>query len=102
MTEPRLGESEPVRLGGYVALVAGLILLGLIGWASDLTVKQIVLQLATVALTQVGGLEWARAHAVPKFVHDNETRHLLSLLPPPAVRPTPEELAALRRREGDR
>jgi hypothetical protein len=57
--------TEPVRLGGYTALAVGLTLLAVIGWASGLDVRQVVLQVATVALTSIGGLEFARARVTP-------------------------------------
>lgn len=65
-------EREPIRLAGYTSLVVGLILVAVIGWASGLDVRAIVLQLATLALSSVGGLEWARGHVWSPVSHMDE------------------------------
>lgn len=57
--------TEPVRLTGYVALAIGLALLAIIGWSQGLDVRAIVGQLAVVALTSIGGLEFARQRVTP-------------------------------------
>jgi hypothetical protein len=58
-------EREPVRLAGYTALVVGLLLLAVIGWAFGADFKTIVGQVAAVALSSIGGLEFARHQVTP-------------------------------------
>lgn len=55
-----LKDEEPIRLSGYPAMIVGLVLLGALGWSQGLDVQQIVGQLAVVAITSIGGLEFAR------------------------------------------
>lgn len=57
---------EPVRLNGWAAMAVGLALLALLGWSMDAPTKAIVAQVAVVALTSIGGLEFARHHATPE------------------------------------
>ena len=54
-------DTEPVRLTGWTALAVGLALLAIIGWTQGLDVRAIVGQVAVVALTSIGGLEFARS-----------------------------------------
>lgn len=58
-------DTEPVRLTGWTALAVGLALLAIIGWTQGLDVRAIVGQVAVVALTSIGGLEFARAKVTP-------------------------------------
>jgi hypothetical protein len=53
--------TEPVRLTGWAALTVGLGLLAIIGWSQGLPATAIVGQIAVVALTSIGGLEFARS-----------------------------------------
>lgn len=61
-----LRDSEPVRLSGYTALAVGLALLAIIGWSQGLDARAIVGQLAVVALTSIGGTEFARRSVWPE------------------------------------
>ena len=54
-------DTEPVRLTGWAALAVGLALMAVIGWSQGLPVQAIVGQAAVVALTSIGGLEFARS-----------------------------------------
>ncbi len=56
-------DTEPVRLGGWVALLVGLSLSAVVQWALGADVKVIVGGAATTALSVIGGLEWARGQA---------------------------------------
>jgi hypothetical protein len=58
-------DRQPLRLAGYPALVVGLTLLAIIGWTQGLDVRAIVGQLAVVALTSIGGLEFAHGKVTP-------------------------------------
>ena len=64
-TERHPMDTEPVRLTGWTALAVGLALLAIIGWTQGLDVPAIVGQVAVVALTSIGGLEFARAKVTP-------------------------------------
>ena len=57
--------SEPVRLSGWTALVVGLSLSGLLLWSMGTEVRQIVGALSVMAITSIGGLEFARAKVTP-------------------------------------
>ena len=56
---------EPVRLNGWTALLVGLALMAVIGWSQDLPWQAIVGQVAVVALSSIGGLEFARGQVTP-------------------------------------
>jgi hypothetical protein len=56
---------EPIRLSGYTALAVGLALLAIIGWTQGHDLKTIVGQVAVVALSSIGGLEFARTQVTP-------------------------------------
>lgn len=58
-------EKEPVRVSGWVALVLGLALLTAFGWSQGLDARQLVGQAAIVAITSIGGLEFARSRVSP-------------------------------------
>jgi hypothetical protein len=60
-----MNDREPVRLSGYTALAVGLVLLAIIGWSQGIDGQAIVGQLAVVALTSIGGLEFARRQVTP-------------------------------------
>lgn len=67
-------ETEPVRLGGWTALVVGIGLNALLGWALDLDLRAIVATTTVMALTSIGGLEWARQNAWSPVAHFREIR----------------------------
>ena len=56
---------EPVRLSGYPALTVGLALVAAFLWSTGADLRQIVGALAIVALTSIGGLEFARHQVTP-------------------------------------
>ena len=56
---------EPVRLAGWSALAVGLVLNGLILWSAGANAEVIVGALATMAVTSIGGLEFARSKVTP-------------------------------------
>ena len=56
---------EPVRLNGWAALTVGLILSGVILWSAGTPVPGIAGALAAMAISSIGGLEFARKHATP-------------------------------------
>ena len=58
-------QHEPVRLHGWTALAVGLALLAIIGLILGAPLSTVVGQLAVVALTSIGGLEFARRHVSP-------------------------------------
>jgi hypothetical protein len=58
-------EREPVRLSGYTALAVGLILLAVIGWSQGVPFQALAGQLAAVALSSIGGVEFARLKVTP-------------------------------------
>lgn len=62
--------TEPVRLTGWLALAAGLILTATYSWATGLDVREIVGQLTIMALTSIGGLEFARSKVTPTGRHE--------------------------------
>ena len=69
--------TEPVRLSGWVALIVGLALNAVLGWALDIDVKAIVAMSATLALTSIGGLEWARNRVTPVGTDTTSANHRL-------------------------
>lgn len=75
-------ETEPVRLGGWVALAVGIALNALLGWALDLDVKAIVATTTTMALTSIGGLEWARQNVWSPVSHFREMYDVGAMTPP--------------------
>jgi hypothetical protein len=56
-------DTEPVRLTGWTALVVGLALNAIVLWSLDTPVKAIAGGTAVLALSVIGGLEWARTKA---------------------------------------
>jgi hypothetical protein len=58
-------QHEPVRLNGWAALTVGLALLAIIGLTMGAPLTAVVGQVAVVALTSIGGLEFARRHVSP-------------------------------------
>lgn len=56
-------ETEPVRLRGWTALVIGLGLNGVLAWGLGLDLRSSVVLITTMALTSIGGLEFARRGA---------------------------------------
>ena len=56
---------EPVRLSGWTALLVGLVLSGVLLWSMDAELRQIVGALSVMAITSIGGLEFARAKVTP-------------------------------------
>lgn len=58
--------TEPVRLGGWAALGVGTILVAAILWSSGVEPRPIVGVIASMWLTSIGGLEWARRHVTPR------------------------------------
>lgn len=65
MNNPVSPDTEPVRLYGWAALVVGLALNAVLGWALDLDVRTIVATVTTMALTSIGGLSFARSRVTP-------------------------------------
>lgn len=63
---------EPVRLRGWTALLVGLSLNATILWSLDTPVKAIVGGTAVLALSVIGGLEWARDKAVSPATRDSQ------------------------------
>ena len=62
----KLGSSnEPVRLSGWTALLAGLVLSAALLWSTGAEARQIVGALSVIAITSIGGLEFARAKVTP-------------------------------------
>lgn len=57
--------TEPVRVAGLTALLVGSALVVALLWATGSDVQQIVAVVALMALTEIGGLEWARRHVTP-------------------------------------
>ena len=56
---------EPVRLNGWAALAVGLALSAAFLWSTGADVRQIVGTLAVMAITSIGGLEFARQQVTP-------------------------------------
>lgn len=65
MPVPSDFSSEPVRIAGWTALGVGAVLVAILLWATGAGVQQIVAVVALMALTEIGGLEWARKHVTP-------------------------------------
>ena len=63
-------EEEPVRLNGWVALIVGLGLLAMLGWSLGSPPEAIVAQVVVVALSSIGGLEFARKHSWSEASHN--------------------------------
>ena len=57
--------NEPVRLSGWTALLVGLALSGLLLWSTGADLQQIVGALSIMAITSIGGLEFARGQVTP-------------------------------------
>ena len=57
--------NEPVRLSGWTALLAGLVLSAALLWSTGAEARQIVGALSVIAITSIGGLEFARAKVTP-------------------------------------
>lgn len=57
--------NEPVRLAGWVALLVGAALVSVLLWSTGAGYQQIIAVVALMALTEIGGLEWARKHVTP-------------------------------------
>jgi len=60
-----MNTNEPVRVSGWAALVAGLGLNAAFLWSTGAELRQIVGALAIVAVTSIGGLEFARTQVSP-------------------------------------
>lgn len=58
-----LSEREPVRLGGWASVLVGLALNAIIQWAMGVEPMAILGGSASMALSVIGGLEWARGRA---------------------------------------
>ena len=58
-------QQEPVRLSGWTALTVGLALVAVFLWSTGADVRQLVGTVAIVALTSIGGLEFARGQVTP-------------------------------------
>ena len=56
---------EPVRLSGWTALAVGLGLLAVIGLSMGAPPLAVLGQAAAVALSSIGGLEFARGQVTP-------------------------------------
>lgn len=56
---------EPVRLNGWAALLVGLVLLAVIGLSMGAPPLAVIGQVAVVALSSIGGLEFARNQVTP-------------------------------------
>lgn len=78
-------EQEPVRLNGWTALVVGIGLLVALGWSLGAPVEAIVAQAVLVAMSSIGGLEFARKHATPEA--RAKARENLALRQPPQSPP---------------
>ena len=60
-----MNTNEPVRVSGWAALIAGLGLNAAFLWSTGADLRQIVGALAIVAVTSIGGLEFARSQVSP-------------------------------------
>ena len=60
-----MATNEPVRVSGWAALIAGLGLNAAFLWSTGADLRQIVGALAIVAVTSIGGLEFARTQVSP-------------------------------------
>jgi hypothetical protein len=67
--------TEPVRLSGWTALTVGIALNAVLGWALNLDVRAIVASATVMALTSIGGLEWARSRVTPVPTEPAEDGH---------------------------
>lgn len=68
-----LSDREPVRLGGWFAFAVGLALNAVLGWAMELDLKTIVITVTTMALTNIGGLEFARSRSFSRVGNEQAT-----------------------------
>lgn len=68
-------DTEPVRLSGWVALLVGLALNAVLAWGLSLDLRTAVVMITTMALTSIGGLEFARSRTFTRHRVDIERSH---------------------------
>lgn len=74
---------EPVRLGGYSALGAGLALQAIILFSAGAPPLAVAGAIAALALAAIPGLEWVRAHATPWPLSPKQVEKAIDNLPQP-------------------
>lgn len=72
-------KTEPVRVSGWVALIVGLVLTAGFSWATGLDVREIVGQLTIMAITSIGGLEFARQQVWSPASHETRVNQAVAM-----------------------